>query len=102
MGHLPEYSKEDICYTCLKLREGGFITAVLSDVQRNYMPEVVCLMDITYRGHEFLNGVRDPKIWVKIKNVAKLAGNTAIQTLGTIALEVAKKIALEAILSQDV
>ena len=87
---LPDYSENDLCYTCLKLDEGGYLTLVSIDNMRSYRPGIKCIVDLTYQGHEYLNTIRDPKIWSKAKAAAQSLGNFSLKTLGLIAQEIAK------------
>ena len=54
-------NKEDLEYTIIKLVEGKLITANLryasNKLQRIYN------VNLTYQGHEYLNNIRDNKIW---------------------------------------
>ena len=45
-----------------------------------------------FRGHEFLENVRDPKVWKKTKSVGKEIGINSIQNLGLIAANVASSL----------
>ena len=67
---LPEYSQEDLWYTCLKLEEGGYLNLVTVDPMRSYRPGIKCIVDLTFKGHEFLNSVRDSARWKKLKTIA--------------------------------
>lgn len=85
---LPDYTEEDLCYTCLKLEEGGYLD--LMTVQGKGTLLVKQINDLTYSGHEFLNTIREDGNWGKVKDVAKKAGVFSLKTLGEIAQEVAK------------
>lgn len=64
---LPNYSSEQLTYTCLQLFDGNFLnilpTQTLSDATR----EVVAINDLTYSGHQLLNSIRPPTNWEKVK-----------------------------------
>ena len=47
-------------------------------------------LSLTWAGHEFLDGVRDPEIWRQTKAGAAKAGNWSLQTLADIAVGIAK------------
>ena len=68
---LPDHSYDDIWYTCLKLEEGGYLNLITDTIPMSYRLGIKCIIDLTYQGHEFLNSVRDPKRWQKLKNVAE-------------------------------
>lgn len=86
---LPEYTQEDLNYTCLKLHEAGFINLQCVPVLGSTMPSIVSIGDLSYHGHEFLNSVRDNKNWSQIKDVAKKAGIFSIKGISQIAESVA-------------
>ncbi|SBV94023.1 conserved hypothetical protein [uncultured Eubacteriales bacterium] len=86
---LPDYSEEQLWYTCLKLEEGGYLDLMTVQMLRMTMPAIKQINSITFAGHEFLNTVRENKNWKKAKDIAKAAGAFSIKALGDIAKEVA-------------
>lgn len=94
---LSSYTEENIHYTCLKLEEGGYLTLITFSGLRMPMPAIKQISDITFQGHEFLNSIRETSNWGKVKAVAKRAGTFSLQSLGTIAQEVAKAAILSAL-----
>lgn len=49
-------------------------------------------LQLTWKGHEFLDTLRDPTIWEKSKKLANKAGGSSLQIL----LEIGKSIVVEA------
>lgn len=90
---LPKYTEEEVKYTIEKLHEAGYIhlTNVAISNQGYIMTGYVD--DITWDGFEFLNRVREPKIWEATKKGAAKIGSMSIATLSTIAFEIIKNIA---------
>lgn len=82
---LPDHSYDDIWYTCLKLEEGGYLSLMTVTVSMSYRPGIKCIIDLTYQGHEFLNSVRDPKRWQKLKCVAEGVKDYSLSALQSIA-----------------
>lgn len=83
---LPDHSYEDLWYTCLKLEEGGYLSLMTTTPpMRSYRPGIKCIIDLTYQGHEFLNSVRDPKRWQKLKGVADGLKDYSLSALQAIA-----------------
>lgn len=80
---LPSYSSDDIEYTCLKLKEAGFIRAVTSSDCEGDI--VVSLVDITYSGHQFLNDIRSDTVWNNVKEVSKKVGSHSVSAISQIA-----------------
>ncbi len=96
---IPEYSEEDLWYTCLKLEEGGYIDLIKVPGLRMPMPGIKEIRSLTYLGHEFLDSIREDNNWGKVKLVAKKAGTFSLSSLGEIAKEVAKSAILSALQS---
>lgn len=66
-----DHSQEEVAYHVCILAEGGFLTAM--DLSSNdgydWRPR-----RLTYDGHEFLDTIRDGKVWKLTKDTAKKAG----------------------------
>lgn len=71
-------------YAATKLFEAHFVKA-------DYLPgtdsseEYIVLKEITFTGHQFLEGIRDDNAWKFIKDGAKGIGNFSIQVLAEFA-----------------
>jgi len=63
---LEEISLEEVFYTLRKLSDGGYIATFGDDM---FMTDIekYRVLDITFKGHEYLNTVRDAKMWNEIK-----------------------------------
>lgn len=89
----PEHSEEELEYCCLKLFEGGLLDldkvsgVWVGGVPRKY--EVKSIHELTWQGHQFLDSVRDPKIWRETKNIAEKTGAFTLNALSSIAQGVA-------------
>ena len=88
-GKLPQYSEEELNYTCLKLIEGGLLDAQSENFLGETMPDI-CINCLTYHGHEFLETIRESQNWTKVKATAKNAGVFSLKALGEIAQGVAQ------------
>lgn len=80
---LPDYTKEDIFYTLYNLEQAGYIKAQISWSNGTVYRCVVNYM--TYTGHEFLNGIRDPKHWAVIKSGINAVRNYSLDAINAIA-----------------
>ena len=69
---LPKYEDSEILYTIEKLKEAGYINAVLHFVAGHFIDGTVS--SITYSGHEYLDNIREPEVWRKVKTMLKNAG----------------------------
>ena len=84
-----KFSKEEIEYTIIRLEEAGFIIATIDWV--NARPFYVSVGSLTWKGHEFLDNVRDSKVWSETKVVASKVGSVSLSMLATIASSVITK-----------
>ena len=73
---LPKYEDSEILYTIEKLKEAGYINAALHFAAGHFIDGAVS--SITYSGHEYLDNIRDPKVWRKVKSVLAKAGATTM------------------------
>ena len=94
-----DFSKADIIYSLQKLTEVEFITSHIELGDDVIIPECCFVKSITFKGHEFLENIRENKNWTKIKNAGKTAGSFALNLLGEIAKDIALG-AAQAYLSQ--
>lgn len=69
---LPEYKDNEILYTVEKLKEAGYINAAMRFASGRYIDGFIS--SVTYSGHEYLDNIRDPKVWRKVKSVLAKAG----------------------------
>lgn len=69
---LPKYEDSEILYTIEKLKEAGYINAALHFAAGHFIDGTVS--SITYSGHEYLDNIREPEVWRKVKTMLKNAG----------------------------
>ncbi|MBO4815423.1 MAG: DUF2513 domain-containing protein [Clostridia bacterium] len=67
--NLKDYSREDLLYTAQKLIEADYINCVTSRHYTNNLPFIL-VKSITFKGHEFLDTIRDKTIWENTKSKA--------------------------------
>lgn len=84
---------QDTFYTLIKLKEAGFINSVEVNTWIGIVH--IQVKSLTWEGHEFLNTIRDPKVFKETKNqIGKLA-SVSLDILGKVATEIIKnKLAL--------
>lgn len=87
---IEKHGREDVLYTVTKLSEAKYINA---DVRRTMdgRPHIGGIFDLTFSGHEFLNSVRIPGIWERIKGAAGEGGTACLKAIGDVALELFKE-----------
>lgn len=88
---LPKYENKDILYTVEKLTEAGYIKSSIQYAGRMFNDGVI--EGITYRGHEFLESIRDNKIWGNVKRALSNVGTMSLPLI----LETAKGLAMNAL-----
>ena len=71
-------------YAATKLIEGGFLDGQVIAGMDEDEGEVM-ITSLTYRGHEFLDSVREPEVWSAAKAGAKKAGAFSLEILAAIA-----------------
>ncbi len=79
---------QDTFYTLIKLKEAGFINSVEVNTWIGIVH--IQVKSLTWEGHEFLNTIRDPKVFKETKNqIGKLA-SVSLDILGKVATEIIK------------
>ena len=81
---VARYGLESVEYTLAKLVEAGYINAELYPL-RNGSLEFNGIFDITFSGHQFLETIRDGKVWQKTKSVADSVGSRSFDIISKIA-----------------
>lgn len=81
-----EFDKKDIAYCLYMMIDAGLI----EETQRTPLTPCRerCICTITYKGHEFLDNVRDNDIWKETKEKAVKVGSVALNILSQIAANV--------------
>jgi hypothetical protein len=82
-----KYTPEEIGYHIHLMGQAGLIVAY--DVTSNDDPSPMALMNsMTWSGHDYLESVRDERVWEKTRSLAKQAGSTAFELIKQIAIAV--------------
>jgi hypothetical protein len=94
------YPSDEVEYVASLLMEAGYITGSYikpSDIEREHEQpgksyvtvrnniQVLSVARLTWRGHEFLDSVRDHTIWGKTKDGAKKIGGASVELMWEIA-----------------
>ncbi len=92
--YLPEYSEDELSYTCYKLYEAELLNVMVVRIAGYVEPQVARIQSLTFSGHEYLENIRSPKIWQETKSFIKnAASNASLAIIG----EVAKKLTLKSL-----
>ncbi len=83
---LKDYSSEELLYTADKLYEAGFINCF----KRIYATDelLILISSITYSGHQFLDNIRDEKVFVKTKSILSTFKSVSIEIISETASKV--------------
>lgn len=77
---IPEgRERDEVGYALLKMYEAGFITGEV--IRSSTTPEriiEVMPFELTFKGHEFLDTVRDNEVWRRTKQGVEKAGGASI------------------------
>lgn len=84
---LSDYSSDDVDYSCLKLKEAGYIDAVIKVIPNEFF--VLELKDITFLGHQFIADIKSDSVWDNVKEISKKVGSSSLSSLTQIATGVA-------------
>lgn len=82
------YSTKQIGYHIRLLVEAGMLVAY--DTTNKDNPHSFIVQYITFSGHEFLDSIRSPKVWGKIKDITSTAAvDLSVESIKFVATKVA-------------
>ena len=82
---LPQYTEDEIEYTCLILSDGNFLQVMTIQLPGQEMPGVKSIIRLTFQGHEFIAKIRDPERWPKLKKAVSTVRDYSLSALNAIA-----------------
>ncbi|PHL20883.1 DUF2513 domain-containing protein [Enterococcus faecium] len=82
-----KYGEKDFFYTLLKLTEAGYLNAKVTAGANNPVFSVN-ISSISWKGHEFLDSVRDNEVWKQTKSIIFKFSSVSITTIENIASNV--------------
>lgn len=85
----PETKPEQVYHHLQILTDGGFLKR-----QNQSAPNMPATLGLTWSGHEFLNTIRDEKVWRETKNAISGLASTSLEVVKQVATAAAVKIAL--------
>lgn len=100
-----KYEKKDIMRSVLKLDECGFIKIFSKFPENKPYLDRCSIEDVTFRGYQFIESVREPSVWKKTKVIASKVGNHTLGFIESVAHDVAveaSKTAINAIMWENV
>lgn len=84
---LPPYSSEELVYTADKLLEAKLFNGKKDKYTDSFVPEIH-IYSLTWEGHQFLDNIRDNKVWKETKTIAKSFSSVSVGMLSNIAAQV--------------
>lgn len=81
---MPQYTEDEISYTCLILSDGGFLEIMAFDAPGREIPAVKSIVRMTYQGHELLAKIRDKDRWGGIKKALPAIRNYSIDAINAV------------------
>lgn len=78
-----KYTKPDIAYTILILKEADFISAAID--HSSVGMDILYISRLTYSGHLFLDTIRPQAFWEKIHSIADKTGLKSLSVIMEIA-----------------
>ena len=88
-----KYGIQNTEYTLAKLDEAKYINAEIMQLPNGTL-EFLGIYSITYPGHQFLENIRQNKVWTKTKAIAGKVGSGSFSLISQIASSVLSEAAL--------
>ncbi len=89
---LPQYTINQIIYTCWRLYEGGYINLFLFHQPTSSKPRIRCIGDLTFKGHEFLADIKPKGNWEKLSTALMHGGSASFKTIANVAIDLGTEI----------
>lgn len=80
---LPKFSTADIAYTSKIAIEADLIEGCLHDCDSGILD--ISYFGLTYEGHQFIDTVRENKIWKKTKEIISSVGGASLSVITSVA-----------------
>lgn len=80
-----DYPTEELLYTSIKLKEAGYINAIISETFDGYS---VLVRSLTWNGHKFLDNIRDNVVWKSTKAIISKFSSVSLSLIEKIAAQV--------------
>lgn len=81
---LPKYTKEDVFYSLFNLDQAGYVKITVFWASGG-IATMCCVEYMTYAGHQFLEGIRDPKMWSFVKSGLSAVRNYSLDAINAFA-----------------
>ena len=85
---IGNYSRDEILYSADKLLEAGLIDATMKTFMDSGGIPQIRVKSITWNGHQFLDNIRDHKVWENTKGILSKFSSVSIEIISNIAAQV--------------
>lgn len=85
---LTNYSHDELLYCLSKLYEADFVQA--KEIRTVEGLQDIFIQELTWEGHAFLDNIRDPKVWKKIKEKVSFLKSVSIPVTAELGSKIAK------------
>lgn len=88
---LKKYSKDEVTYAIsrLKKEEADFLhVSILYSGLEVYW---ISISSLTFKGHSYLDTIRDPKIWKETKSITSKVASVSLEIMSSVAADTIKK-----------
>lgn len=92
-----KYENKDIMRSVLKLIECGFIEVLSKHPNNKPYLERCSIEDVTFKGYQFADSIKDPSVWEKTKSIASKIGNHTLDFIEGTAHDIAIASAKQAV-----
>ncbi|NLZ54536.1 MAG: DUF2513 domain-containing protein [Thermoanaerobacteraceae bacterium] len=89
---LEGYTQEEIIYSADKLLDAGYITGTRKVFLGSDGTPQIEIKSITWDGHQFLDNIRDNKVWEQTKGILSKFSSVSIGIISNVASQVISNI----------
>ena len=86
---LQQYQKKDIMYSVLKLKESEYIKISCEQPKAATYIDDCVIVDVTMKGHQFAETVKQSTVWEKTKTIVSKIGNHILGFIEAVAHDIA-------------
>lgn len=91
---IRKHGKDNVTYTLLKMYEADFINAKCLRAADG-TPHFHYILDLTFKGHEFLADIKPESKWEKLSKAFKRGGGSSLKVIANVAIDLGTEIMKE-------
>lgn len=89
---IKKHGIDNVEYSLAKLKEAGYINADIPQCS-NGQYEFYGIFDMTFSGHQFLESIRENKVWSRTKSIVGKVGSGSFSLISQVASTILTEIA---------